>query len=63
MSSLHLFLSYRRKDLLAAGIVPRIHERLEEHYGVGKVFMDVTLFLRALISWTTSAPGWAARTC
>jgi len=45
MPSLRIFISYRREDLhgLAVGIVPRIHERLEQHYGTGHVFMDVDM--------------------
>jgi formylglycine-generating enzyme required for sulfatase activity len=75
MGSLHLFLSYRRDDLHghAVGIVPRIHERLEAHFGAGRVFMDVDTippgadFVDYLGSWVGKAdvllavigPQWA----
>jgi len=75
MPSLRIFISYRREDLhgLAVGIVPRIHERLEQHYGTGHVFMDVDTippgadFVEFLGSWVGKAdvllavigPQWA----
>ena len=38
---LKCFLSYRRKDLIVAGSIHRIYQRLERHFGDGHVFMDV----------------------
>ena len=38
---LKCFLSYRRQDLIAAGIIGRIFDRLEDCLGKGNVFMDV----------------------
>lgn len=37
-----VFLSYRRKDDIAAAMVGRIFDRMTEHYGSENVFMDVS---------------------
>jgi hypothetical protein len=77
MAKLKVFLSYRRDDLhgVAQGIVGRIYDRLEDHYGNGNVFMDIdnippgVNFVEYLDSWVGQAdvvlavigPQWASR--
>ncbi|MDF1756563.1 MAG: toll/interleukin-1 receptor domain-containing protein [Verrucomicrobiales bacterium] len=36
-----IFLSYRRDDYIVAGSIRHIYSRLEEHFGRGKVFIDI----------------------
>jgi len=75
MAKLKVFLSYRRDDIhgVAQGIVGRIYDRLEDHYGDGNVFMDIDAippgvnFAEYLDSWVAEAdiflvvigPQWA----
>jgi len=63
MARLKVFISYRRDDIhgVAQGIVGRIYDRLEDHYGDGNVFMDIdnippgVKFVEYLDSWVSQA--------
>jgi len=75
MPRLKVFISYRRDDFhqLAPGLVRGVHGRLEQHYGVGHVFMDIDAiqaganFVTCIGSWVEKAdvllavigPQWA----
>jgi len=75
MPRLKVFLSYRRDDFhqLAPGLVRGVHGRLEQHYGMGHVFMDIDAippganFVTYIGSWVEKAdvllavigPQWA----
>lgn len=36
-----IFISYRRDDYIVAGSIRHIYSRLEEHFGRGKIFIDI----------------------
>src|SRR6187402_3845103 len=70
-----VFISYRRKEPVAAGFVYRFAERMESHFGKGNVFLDANAlpygrdFREALLAELDRAdilfviigPGWVDR--
>ncbi len=70
-----VFISYRRKEPVAAGFVYRFAERLESHFGKGHVFLDANALPygrdfrdalleeldRADILFVIIGPGWVER--